>query len=471
MSVIFKFLYLPFFRLTSIGQINYNTIENIYKRIFKINKDFLSHIYEGMKYYFLGIGGVSMSALAVLLKSEGGYVCGYDEKDSRGVEILKENKIEVDFEFRKERFDWADVIVYSSAIKSDNPLFEYAKKTKKRLMCRGQLLEKISSQYEKVIAVAGAHGKTTVTSMIFEVLKVAGKNPTLHLGGYKLDGGKNYSLGEKEFFVTEACEYCDNFLYLHPYLSIVTNIEKEHLDYFKTFENELESFKQFKAQSRFVIDSASDICAKNLRHDKMGRLCFGLWKEKTKIMNLKLKVCEDVNAQNCIFTYKACKLLGIDDCLIKQGLENYQGVQLRFQKATSPFFDNVICDYAHHPTEISKAIASAKKIYKNKKLIVVFQPHTYSRTKMLQNEFLQVFKDEYLPILYKTYAARERPEEGVGAKEFGKKLKKINKNAKYFENFELLRAFLQKYDKNKTVLLFVGAGDLPEVLHKNNFIS
>ena len=424
-----------------------------------------------MKYYFLGIGGVSMSALAILLKQKGEFVRGYDEKKSKATELLCKNQIDVDFEFNVANFAWADVVVFSSAIKKDHPLFEYAKKHKKKMMCRGELLGKISREYEKVIAVAGAHGKTTTTAMIYEVLKVAGKNPTLHLGGFKVDDGKNFAVGDKEFFVTEACEYCDNFLFLHPHLSVVTNIEKEHMDYFKTFENEVASFEKFKAQSRFVVDKTDKVVVKNLRHCKSGGLCFSFWENGKKSMNLKLRICEEINAQNCLFAYKACKILGVEDCLIKQGIENFQGVELRFQKFVSPFFETVICDYAHHPTEISKAILSAKKIYKNKKLIAIFQPHTFSRTQALLQEFVSVFKDVDMPIFFKTYPAREKIEDGICAEKLCEIIKKHNKNAKYFENFENLNVFLQNFDKKETVLLFMGAGDLPEVLHKNKFIS
>lgn len=423
------------------------------------------------KYYFLGIGGISMSALALLLNDWGVEVSGYDETPSRASAILEENKIKVDFKFFKKKIDENDIIVYSSAIKENNPLFCYAKEKQKIMLSRGQLLGKISQKYQKVIAISGSHGKTTTTAMIYEILKIAGKNPTLHLGGFRIEDEKNLEIGENEYFVTEACEYHDNFLFLNPYIAVVLNVEKEHLDYFKTFERQLASFEKFKKQSQIVVESQNNLKAKNIRHNKDGYLSFSLYNGKQKIMRLNLQICEEINTQNCIFAYQVAKKLQIPDCLIKQGLENFKGVSTRFEKKECQYFDNVICDYAHHPTELSKAIFTAKKIFKNKTIVTVFQPHTYSRTKLLLSDFLDVFKNIDLPLFYKTYSARENSEEGVSAKDFTEILQKDNKNAQYFDNFECLQKFLLKLNRKDVVLLFLGAGDLPAILHKNNFIS
>ena len=419
----------------------------------------------------LGIGGISMSSLAIFLKEKGFYVCGSDDKESKTIEILKKNNIEVDILPNFSKIDSCDTVVYSSAIKPGNLQFEFAKSRNKNLLTRGQILGFISNDYEKVIAVAGAHGKTTTTAMIYQILKVAGLNPTLHLGGFKIEDSMNYEIGEKEFFVTEACEYCDNFLNLNPFISVVTNVEKEHLDYFKTFENQLKSFEKFKKQSRYVVDNTQNLKAKYIRHDKQGNLIFSLYDCDKKIMRLHLKICEEINTQNCIYAYLVAKKLGLNDEIIKMGLESFKGVENRFQKAKSEYFENVIIDYAHHPTEIEKAIKSAKKIFKNKKIIIIFQPHTYSRTKNLFSQFYEVFKNESCPVFFKTYSAREKPEEGFSAKQFVRMLKKYNKNAIYFEKYEDLINFLIKFNKKETVLLFIGAGDLPEILNKNKFIE
>lgn len=352
------------------------------------------------KYYELGIGGISMSALAIMLKEKGFEVSGSDDAESRATHMLIENGISVDVSINKEKIANADVIVFSSAIKFDNPQFVYAKKLGKKMMTRGEILGEISRNYEKVIAIAGSHGKTTTTAMLYEILNCAGKNPTLHLGGFRIEDKKNYALGDDEFFITEACEYCDNFLNLHPYIAVVTNVEKEHMDYFKNFENQLCSFEKFKRNSKYVIDSLSGLEARNVRHDKNGFLSFSIFENGQKVLRLHMHICEDVNTQNCLYAYKVAKILNIPNEIIKLGLERFQGVCTRFERMESKYFENIVCDYAHHPTEIAKTINSAKKIYKGKRLVVIFQPHTYSRTKALLPEFLKVFEKEECPIFF-----------------------------------------------------------------------
>ncbi len=423
------------------------------------------------KYYFLGIGGVSMSALAIMLKEKGFFVRGSDETDGQGTALLNKFGIVVDFCVNEEEISKADVVVRSSAIKDEDEHLLCARKYKKKIISRGQLLGQIAGEYEKVVAVAGSHGKTTTTAMIENILRYAGRKPTLHLGGYKISDGKNFEFGEKEFFVTEACEYHNNFLHLHPYIGVVTNVEKEHMDFFKTFSNERKSFEKFKQNSAIVVDNFEGLSAKNVRHDKNGGLVFNLMRGNIKIMHLNLRICEEVNKENCIYAYLVAKKLGIDDCLIKGGLENFMGTHTRFEKVNCKFFDTVFCDYAHHPTEIDKAIKSAKKIFRNRELVTIFQPHTYSRTQSLLFEFVSVFKQVKHPLFYRTYSARENESQGMSSKQLSDIVHAHNENAKYFDNFEDLKAYLLSLKGQRPVLLFLGAGDLPAVLHKKQFIT
>lgn len=421
-------------------------------------------------FYLLGIGGISMSSLAIFLKKMGNSVSGSDITASDTTELLEEKQIGVDFQFCEEHIKEADYVVRSSAIKEDDVNFRTAQALGKRIACRGELLGEIAKQYKHVIAVAGSHGKTTTTAMIYEVLQCAGKNPTLHLGGFRCDDKKNFELGGKDYFVTEACEYHDNFLFLKPYVAVITNVEKEHMDYFKTFENQLLSFEKFRKRAKFVVERDEDFVIKNPRHKKNGHLSFDLFKSGKKLMRLNLNVCEDINAQNCILAYKACKVLELSDEEIKRGLENFKGVKTRFEKVKCQNFDNVLCDYSHHPTEIEKAIYSARKIFKGRKLVVVFQPHTFSRTKDLLEGFVSVLKSVDFLILYKTYSAREKESDGMSAKALAQVLKKHNSSTKYAEDFCELEKILQSVERT-TVIMFVGAGDLPAILHKNNFLS
>ena len=204
-----------------------------------------------MKYFFLGICGISMRSLAVMLRLRGDEVSGCDAEPS-DLDFFKTYGVEVLGSRVKEEIKKSDIIVFSSAIKENDENYLYAKKLGKKLMSRGELLGVIASDYDIVIAVAGAHGKTTTTALIYNILKK--RNPTLHLGGILKEEDTCFVYGEKRYFITEACEYHDNFLYLKPYIGVITNIEKEHLDYFKTIENELNSFNKFRKNCKFVIE-------------------------------------------------------------------------------------------------------------------------------------------------------------------------------------------------------------------------
>ena len=423
------------------------------------------------RYYFLGICGISMSTLAIFLKKQGNIVFGSDRNcDGKTALFLKQNGIDVDKKTNRKRIKEAEIVVCSSAIKDDNPQKIWAKKFEKTILSRGQVLGEIAKKYKNVIAVAGSHGKTTTTALIYEVLKYAKKKPTLHLGGFMIENGKNYEIGEKEFFVTEACEYCDNFLCLKPQIAVVTNIEKEHMDYFKTFERQLLSFRKFKNQSEIVIDSTNGYTAKNISHSDFGGLNFSLCKNEEIVMDLHMQICEEVNVFNVIFAYQVAKKLGISDDVCKHAFENFKGVEMRFQRVKSQHFDNVFCDYAHHPTEILKTIETSNKIFLKKQVVFIFQPHTFSRTKTLLNDFVNVLSQTKKLVLFKTYSAREKNSDGISAFELAKILRTFGKSVSYFSRAEKLCKFLQKFDKD-TVVIFVGAGDLQNKLNKLGFIS
>lgn len=261
--------------------------------------------------------------------------------------------------------------------------------------------------------------------------------------------------------MTEACEYHNNFLYLKPYVAVVTNIEKEHMDFFKTFENEKNAFQKFKDGAQFVVEGDGGYEAKNIRHVNQ-KLCFDVCLKKEKIMSLKMKIVEEVNAQNALFALRTCKLLGLSDEEIKNGLESFEGVQKRFESVVSPIFEKVIVDYAHHPTEIRNTITTAKKLYEN--VFFIFQPHTFSRTKALFCEFVEVFKEEKNLAIFKTFPARENRKAGASGKSLAKIL-----GCNYFNNVNKLVKFLIENLKGYA-LVFMGAGDLPKILESKNII-
>ena len=308
------------------------------------------------KLFFCGICGISMSALAYLEMKKGNLVKGSDNAP-KNLECLKE--IPIYHQPYLDGIEWADEVVFSSAVRESEEV-KFAKKIGKKVVARGELLGEICKGYEKVIAVAGSHGKTTTTAMIFHVLKNAGYNPSLHLGG-ELKGIGNVYDGDKKFLVTEACEYCDNFLFLHPYISVITNIEPEHLDYFKTFEREKKSFKKFEKQSKYCIKKLEyKIAEKVIRED--GGISFILEKNNKKIPQINLKIGGEYNIFNAIFCIQVCEKIGINIEEIIKALETFIGVKKRCEKIISKFNFNVFIDYAHHPKEIEKSANYFRKI-------------------------------------------------------------------------------------------------------------
>jgi len=403
----------------------------------------------------IGICGVSMSALAYILKSEGHSVCGSDKNYEKKTKCLE--NIDVYKQPYLQGVKDADLIVKSSAI-SQNKETQLAEKLGKKIISRGELLEKIASTYEKVIAVAGSHGKTTTTAMIYHTLFVNGKNPTLHLGGDLIDVG-NCVLGDKEYFITEACEYYDNFLFLHPYVSVITNIEPEHLDYFGTFKNELLSYKKFENNSQFCI-TINEFSAKNIRINKNYGVGFSLYKGNEKLDRINLKIGGKINVKNALFCTDVCQKLGLSIAQIKFGLESFKGVKKRCERVFANTKFDIFIDYAHHPKEIEESGKYFKKICKNK-CIVAFQPHTYSRTKEFYKDFIKSLSIFDEVICYKTYPAREKVCDGLTEEDLFLGLKLTQKTCFHIKNVQQLKNKLKTYQKGD-IVVFMGAGDLPD---------
>lgn len=413
-----------------------------------------------MKYYFLGIGGVSMSALALLLKHNGNEVAGYDAVKSEITHKLEQQGINVNYIDDFSQMQGSDVVVVSSAISQEDKGVLYAKSLGLQLISRGELLGRISRKYENVIAVSGAHGKTTTTALIAKIFKTAKLNPTVHIGGILAEEKSNLVVGDKHFFITEACEYKDNFLYLNPTFGVVLNVEAEHLDYFKTFENVKKSFRQFISQSQNYIapyefsGKRSLFSFENYSEDIKG-MQFDCFKNGEKYLTIKSNLHGKHNLQNILTAVEVSDFYGVDKQYIQQGLANFKGVQRRFEKYEFTNGSTLIFDYAHHPTEIKKVVTTVRNICKGK-LVVVFQPHTYSRTKAFFSDFVECLKFADKAIIFKTYSARELFDmEGDAFRLY--EVLKGEMSCQYSEDYHLLNAMndLEKDD----VVLVLGAGD------------
>ena len=455
----------------------------------------MKNYFKNKKVFFVGIGGVSMSALARLVQNLGACVSGSDivPTEIKGVKTfcLHDEKNVVG----------ADVAVYSCAIKENNVELAAARRHGIKTVSRGEFLGQIARLYKNVISISGMHGKTTTTEMLAEIFILAGKNPTVHLGGESVMMGGNLLLGGREFFITEACEFCDSFLGLNSEVGAILNIEQEHMDYFKTKRNVEKSFSTFAQNCKNIVIANSNIekqnnkqkcpmllrkqrgdnnlkatlahadeniitigkggyVAKNISCNKENLLVFDCYYKTRCLGKIFLRAFGIHNVKNALFAIAISRKYGIDFAIIQKALSNFKGVKRRMEiKSPSPL---VICDYAHHPSEIRASIAAAKlQILKrtHKKLLVVFQPHTFSRTQAFFDDFVGVLKMSDEIFLFKTFPARENESQGKNAKDLYREIKKTQKSCRYFEDVAKLKKAVKNLNKSH-VTLVLGAGDL-----------
>ncbi len=418
-----------------------------------------------------------MSALALILKNSGFTVQGSDNSKNFYTEKVKQQGVKLFFGHKSNNVENADVVVYTDAIGATNPEFLRAKELGKQIYSRAQMLEIVSKEYENVIAISGSHGKTTSTGMIAEVFHRAGLEPTVHIGGKLNKFNSNCLLGKKKYFITEACEFKNNFFHLKPTLGVILNVEKEHMDFFKTYENVQASYQTFADNSSKLVKyekvetkhpdtilyGAKGYNARKVRQEKDGKFSFVCYFDNEKLFKVKLNLIGKHNIYNALATISVCKHFGIKDKDIISALSSFKGIARRLEiKKYQPL---IIHDYAHHPSEISATI-EAIRTFRKKRIFVLFQPHTYSRTKALINEFDKCFdKADEIGIL-KTYSARESYDKTASAKALYKQLAKHKKNITYFDSFtSAYQHILDNFKANDTVLL-LGAGNIDKLADK-----
>lgn len=433
--------------------------------------------------YIIGIGGISLSALAIILKKRNIKVYGSDLHDSNLIQELLQKGFEIKIGGAKEYVEKCDALIYTSAISQDNEDLLYAKRLNKKIYSRAEILGFISHEY-KTISIAGTHGKTTTTGMVSSIFLEGRKDPTIHIGGILNNINSNVRIGESDILITEACEYKDSFLELDNYVSIVLNVKPDHLDYFKDINAIKSSFQKFIQNTRkdgvTIINfddelskelycdrnvitfgiNGGDVQAKNITlHDK-GRYAFDLFYRGKLIEHIKLPCFGKHNIYNALASISVALFYSIKPSEIKKGLENFKGNKRRFEYINKINENLIIHDYAHHPDEIKATIKTAKELG-HKKLIVIFQPHTFTRTKDLYNEFLECFEDEtwLLPI----YPAREKPIEGITSKRLSEDLNALGKNCKYFIDFHSCKEAIINYKDKDTLFLILGAGDIVDL--------
>lgn len=446
--------------------------------------------HKPIRIYFIGIGGISMSGLAEILLAEDFVVSGSDRAPSDLTRMLEERGVKVFYGQREENLTGdIDLVVYTAAIKSDNPELAAAKKRNIPTLTRAELLGQMMKNYKTPIAVSGTHGKTTTTSMISQILLNADADPTLSIGGIYRPIGGNIRVGASELFVTEACEYTNSFLSFFPKIGIILNIEEDHLDFFKDLSDIRNSFRRFAkllpADGALIINSGIDRCeeltdglpcrvityglapgsdytASRITYDESGFPSFFLSGKEGKERKFSLRVHGEHNILNALAAIALADLLGIPDEVIGAGLLAFTGTDRRFEYKGQVNGVNIIDDYAHHPTEI-RATLSAAMQYPHKRLWCVFQPHTYTRTKAFLAEFAAALSLADEIVLADIYAAREKDTLGISSETLQEKIRSLGHSCQYFPTFEAIENYLLKNCTKDDLLITMGAGDVVKI--------
>ena len=442
-----------------------------------------------MNIHFIGIGGISMSALAEICLNKKYNVSGSDMNDSAMTKKLASQGVKIFIGHKKENItDDIDLVVYTAAINPQNPELVEAKKKNKLTINRAAFLGQLMREYHNSIAVAGTHGKTSTTSILSTIFEHANLDPTILVGGNLKSIGGNVKIGHSDHFITEACEYVDSFLNFNPKISIVLNIEEDHLDYFSGIEEIKASFNKFgkllPEDGHFIINGdnpnmdilhdvkakvikfgknpSNDVVIENIKFDDMGCGSFDLNYMGESLTGFKLQVQGLHNVYNSTSAIITALVSGIDVETIKQGLLKYTGVGRRFEIKGKYNDAIVIDDYAHHPTEI-KATLSTSKRFKKGTLWCIFQPHTYSRTISLLDEFAESFYSADKVIITDIYAAREANPGTIHSKDLVEKLDHNNVDAIYISKFEDIVNYLKENVKPNDIVMTVGAGTVYQI--------
>ncbi len=441
--------------------------------------------------HMIGIGGISMSGIAEILHNWGFNITGSDAASSENTQILFQKGIKVTIGHNLDDVKKADIVVYSAAIKQDDSEILEAHRLKIPTIERADFLGLITKCYKDTICVSGTHGKTTTTSMISLCFIEALLDPSIQVGAYlkQIDG--NYKVGNSEHFIIEACEYVESFLKFFPKAEIILNIDNDHLDYFKTFENiknafikyvkllpedgvlvlngddsnclDLEKYSKAKTLTYGITNKNTNFFAVNIVFDNDGFAEFDVYHNDEYFDKIKLSVPGMHNVLNSLACIAICTEYGISKENIKNALKKFTGAHRRFEyKGKIKNIASVYDDYGHHPTEI---IATAKSLMNKKynKSWVIFQPHTYSRTKTLLNDFAKALLNFDNIIILDIYAARERNTYNITSNDLVNKINSLGKKALYIPDFEECAKYVKEHVEQNDIVLTLGAGTVTNI--------
>ncbi len=440
--------------------------------------------------HMIGIGGISMSGIAEILYTWNFNVTGSDKVKSEITELLKSRGIKVTIGTNLEDVSKADLVVYTAAIKQDDIELQEAHKLNIPTIERADFLGELTRCFKDTIAISGTHGKTTTTSMVSLCFIEALKDPTIQVGAILKQINGNYKIGNSEHFIIEACEYVESFLKFSPKAEIILNIDNDHLDYFKNFENIKNAFIKYvkilpddgllvvngddsncldlhmHTNAKFITygieNKNANYIAKNISFDNNGFPEFDVYQNNQFYGKIKLSVPGKHNVLNALACICLSTEYGISYKNIKNALLNFKGAHRRFEFKGKINGASIYDDYGHHPTEI---IATAKSLANKKfnKSWVIFQPHTYSRTKNLLDDFANALLNFDNIIVLDIYAAREKNIYGISSQDLVNKICTIGRNAKYIPSFNECVSYIKENVQENDVIITLGAGTVTEI--------
>ena len=444
--------------------------------------------------YMIGIGGISMGGIAKILVNYGYKVSGSDMVENDEVKELEEQGIKVNIGQVKENItDDIDLVVYTAAISDTNEELVEARKRGIETIERGVFLGELTLNFEDCIGVAGTHGKTTTSSMVSCVFVEAKKDPSIQIGANLSVIGGNYRVGHSDYFIIEACEYKDSFQNFKQRSAIITNIDNDHLDYFKTIDNISKSFEEYVSHlpengvlvlnmdnercydlrnyTKAEVVTASfnnekaDFNAKNIEYDDRGCASYDVYKKGEFVTRVKLNVKGEHNVLNSLEAYALCDWYKIDSKDIVKGLANFTGASRRMEYKGKFNGANVYDDYGHHPTEI-EATANAILKEKHNESYAIFEAHTYSRAVEHKENFAKALKDFDHIIVIDIYAAREENIWGIKPEDIVDELVKLGKDAVYISDYDEIKDNLRSRVKEGDLIITIGAGNVTKVASK-----
>ncbi len=443
--------------------------------------------------YMIGIGGASMSGISEILKNWGFRIAGSDTSNSEIIEKLVENDIPVTIGHNPDNVIGFDLVVYSAAISQSDPELVKARELGIPTVERKEFLGAITRAFRNTICVSGTHGKSTTTSMVSMCFLEAKLDPTVQIGAILDPIGGNYRVGNSEYFILEACEYSESFLKFSPKAEIILNIDNDHLDYFKSLDNIKEAFVKYvkllpddgilvynvddvncshlskytKAKSiTFGLKNTNaNFIARNISYDVNGFPSFDVYHNNVFYKTIKLSIPGKHNILNALACIALCNEFGLDKSDIKNALAKYKGAERRFQYLGKMNDAKVYDDYGHHPTEIT-AVAEAMKKKEYNHSWVIFQPHTYSRTKNLLDDFAKCLLNFDNIIVTDIYAAREKNTFDVSSKDIVDKIDSLGRKAYYIQDFDDIVEFLKRNVRPNDIVITQGAGTITKLGHK-----